>query len=205
MYLPVASVGSRRARALLLGVLAAVGVGVVLILAFSGSGEGIAAGGPLACPDCHSGASMPMNVGALGTYGAADLQNHGKEPAILDRVEYVDRTAGLRIMGPLVSRAGDRPGEGIGLIREFPPRVLKGALHPLHGYRVLPFRSFADDVQVLVGVSPLRRGKQSYRRLKLYYRVGSKRYATTFDMGVRVCAPGSIPLVRCPTPQDDLE
>jgi hypothetical protein len=196
----VASGGSRRKLALLLGGVAAVGLGAVWVIVASGSSEGIVAGGPLACLDCHSGASMPADVGDMGTYGAADLQNHGEEPAVLDHVEFVDITPGLRILGPLVSRAGDRPGGGIGLIREFPPPGLKGALHPLHGYRVLPFRSFADDVRILVGVSPLRTGKLSYRQLRLYYRVGSKRYVATFDMGVRVCAPASVPSTRCPTP-----
>jgi hypothetical protein len=189
-------------------ILAAGAVAVAAVLIASGvvgSGEGLATGGPLACPDCHSGASMPMDVGQLGTYGAADLENHGSQPAVLDRVEFVERTPGLKLIGPLVSRGGDRPGEGVGLIRQFPPPRLKGALHPLRGYRVLPFHSFADDVRVLVGLSPLQNGRLSYRKLKLYYRVGSKRYVTTFDMGVRVCAPGSIPLARCPTPLDDPE
>jgi hypothetical protein len=189
--------------ALLLGGATAVGIAVVWIIGVSGSREGIVAGGPLACRDCHSGASMPADVGDLGTYGAADLRNHGEEPAVLDHVEFVELTPGLRILGPLVSRAGDKPGGGVGLIREFPPRGLKGVLHPLHGYRVLPHRSFADDVQILVGLSPQRRGKLSYRRLKLYYRVGDKRYVATFDMGVRVCAPYRVPAARCPTPLSD--
>jgi hypothetical protein len=184
-------------------VAAAAALGAAGVVDIPGGGEGITKGGPLACPDCHSGASMPADIGDVGTYGAADLENHSKEPAILDRVEFVDLTPGLRILGPLVSRAGDRAGGGVGLIREYPPPGLKGALHPLHGYRVLPFRSPADDVRVLVGVSPLRRGKLSYRQLKLYYRVGSKRYVTTFDMGVRICAPASVPSARCPTPVSD--
>jgi hypothetical protein len=180
------------------GVLAATGV-----IDLPGGSDGFAAGGPLACPDCHSGASMPMSIGEVGTYGAADLENRSEQAAILDHVEFVERTPGLLLLGPLVSRAGDRPGGGVGLIRQFPPPGLRGALHLLSGYRVEPFRSFADDVSILVGVSPLRKGKLSYRELKLYYRVGGKRYVATFDMGVRVCAPASIPLPQCPTPVDD--
>ena len=148
---------------------------------------------------------MPMDIGDKGTYGAADLQNRSKKPAVLDRVEFIDVTPGLRLLGPLVSRRGDRPFEGVGLIRQFPPPGLEGALHPLHGYRVLPFRGLADYVSILVGVSPLRKGRLSYRQLKLYYSVGDKRYVTTFDIGLRVCVPGSIPLARCPTPVSDEE
>ena len=181
-----------------------VGLGAVLIVIFSGgSGEGAVAGGPLACPDCQSGASMPMGVGDKGTYGAADLQNRSQEPAVLDHVEFVGVSPGLRLLGPLVSRRGDRPFEGVGLIRQFPPPGLEGALHPLHGYRVLPFHGLADYVTILVGVSPLRKGKLAYRKLRLYYSVGDERYVTTFDIGLRVCAPASVPLARCPTPVSD--
>ena len=148
---------------------------------------------------------MPMDVGDVGSYGAADLENHSDEPAVLEHVEFVDLTPGLRVSGPLVSRAGERPDGGVGLVREFPPTGLRDALHPLHGFRVLPYHSFADDVRVVVGVSPLRKGKLSFRRLKLYYHVEDKRYVTTFDMGVRVCAPRSVPLARCPTPLNDQE
>src|SRR6266536_3331753 len=181
----------------LLAAAAAVVLGAGALVTFSGGGgERVAGGGPLVCPGCHSGASMPMDIRELGTYGAANLENRSKKPAILDDVEYVDRTPGLRIFGPLVTRRGDTPGAGVGLIRQFPPRQLKGALHRLAGYRVLPFRSFADSVDILVGISPQRKGKLSYRKLELYYRVEGKRYVATFDMGVRVCAPGSVPLER---------
>ncbi len=146
-----------------------------------------------------------MDVGKLGTYGAATLENHTRKPAILDRVEFVDRTPGLVIRGPLVTRRGDRPAEGVGLIRAFPPPRLKGALHRLAGYRVLPFRTFADAVDILVGVGPSQEGRQSYRELKLYYHVGKKRYVAVFDMSLRVCAPRSVPLARCPSPLGDEE
>jgi hypothetical protein len=146
---------------------------------------------------------MPMNVGELGTYGAASLENRAKEPAILDRVDFVDRTPGLRIRGPIVVRKGDHSGPNVGLIRRFPPPRLEGALHRLAGYRVPPFRSIADEVDILVGIGPQRDGKFFYRKLKLYYRVGGKRYVAVFDMGVRVCAPRSVPLARCPTPLHD--
>jgi hypothetical protein len=143
---------------------------------------------------------MSADVGDVGTYGAADLENHGKEVAVLERVEYVGRTPGLLIIGPLVSRAGERPGGGIGLIREFPPPQLKGALHHLRGYRVRPFRTIDDDVRIVVGVGPRRPGKLSYRQLKVYYHVGGKGYVATYDEGVRVCTPRSLPVSSCRPP-----
>src|SRR5262249_8140845 len=134
------------------------------------------------------------------TFGAAILENHGQKPAVLERVEYLGMTPGLRTLGPIVSRSGDSRGSGIGLVLGYPPPQVHGAWHALRGYRVFPLRSFDDEVDVLVGLSPRRTGKFSYRKLRLYYSVGNKHYATTFDMGVRICAPSSTPSSRCPPP-----
>jgi hypothetical protein len=170
-------------------------VGVVLVLALRGGGDGLTRGGPLACADCNTDVSMPLDVGALGTFGAANLENHGKVPAVLERVAYLHRTRGLLLLGPLVAR-----NPGVGLIREFPPHDLKGKLRNLRGFRVPPYHRVEDDVDVLVGVSPLREGSLSYAGLDVYYRVGKRHYVTTFDFGVRVCAPGSVPQNLCDPP-----
>jgi hypothetical protein len=171
--------------------------GAVLLTAMSGcSGGGRAArGGPLACPQCQGEASMPLDVGKVGTYGAANLQNRGKAPVVLEHVAYLHRSPGLLLLGPVVAK-----NAGIGLIREFPPRRLGGKLSLLRGVMVPPFHGIEDDVDILVGVSPLREGSFSYSGLEVYYRVGTKRYVTTFDEGVRVCAPGSVPASKCPPP-----
>jgi hypothetical protein len=175
-------------------------VALPLLLTACGSGGGengarVTRGGPLACSRCQGDASMPMDVGKLGTFGAANLQNHGKSPAVLERVAYLHRSPGLLLLGPLMAKRAR-----IGLIREFPPRGLAGRLRHLRGYQVPPFHDFRDAVDVLVGVSPLRAGSFSYSGLEVYYRVGSRHYVTTFDEGVRVCAPGSVPLGSCPPP-----
>ena len=49
-------------------------------------------------------------------------------------------------------------------------------------------------------MSPLREGSLSYSGLEVYYRVGRRHYVTTFDFGVRVCAPGSVPQDLCEPP-----
>jgi hypothetical protein len=173
---------------------------VLLVLALTGCAGGsggahVERGGPLACPDCQSDASMPMGVGDLGTYSAAILQNRGAAPAVLERVVYLHRTAGMLLLGPLVAK-----NSRVGLIREFPPRHFVGKLDLLRGFAVPHYRGIADSIEILVGVSPLRNGSFSYDGLKLYYRVGQKHYVTTFDQGLRVCAPRSIPESRCHPP-----
>jgi hypothetical protein len=181
-----------RARHIAVAVAVAPALLVLVSIGCGGRGERVTEGGPLACPDCHDVSYMPMDVGKVGTYGGVNLQNTGKVPAVLERVEYVDRTPGLRLIGPFAAR-----NAGIGLVREFPPRGLAGKLHPLHGYRVPPFHRIADDVDVLLGVSPLRRGTLSYRALRVYYRVGDRQYVATLDQRVLLCAPGSVPLETC--------
>jgi hypothetical protein len=180
------------------GRLLAVLASAVLLPALAGcgsSGRRVERGGPLACADCQGDGSMPMRIGELGTWDAATLQNSGKTPAVLERVVYLHRTPGTLLLGPLVAKNSQ-----LGLIREFPPRHFVGKLDLLAGYEVLPYHRLADDVDILVGVTPLRDGSFSYNGLDVYYRVGKKHYVAFFDEGLRVCAPRSVPQSRCRPP-----
>jgi hypothetical protein len=159
------------------------------------SGVHVERGGPLACGDCQGDGSMPMGIGELGTWDAATLQNSGKAPVVLERVVYLHRTPGTLLLGPLVAR-----NSHVGLIRQFPPRHFVGKLDLLAGYEVPPYHGLKDDVEILVGVSPLRNGSFSYNGLDLYYRLGKKQYVAFFDEGLRVCAPRSVPQSRCRPP-----
>jgi hypothetical protein len=188
-------VGSGRTLAAVVVLVVLVIGAVVLVRSLTSGGDGITRGGPLACPECNADVSMSMDVGDLGTFGAANLQNRGTAQPVLERVAYLHRTPGLLLLGPVVAR-----NPGVGLLREFPPRGQTGKLHLLPGYRVPTYRRPEDDVDILVGVSPLREGSLSFRGLDVYYRVGKRRYVTTFDMGVRVCAPGSVPQDLCEPP-----
>jgi len=69
----------------------------------SGHRERVTSGGPLACPRCQGDAAMPMDVGKLGTYGAANLQNHGQSPVVLEGVAYLHRTPGFLLLGPITT------------------------------------------------------------------------------------------------------
>jgi hypothetical protein len=168
---------------------------VVFGLSACSGGARVTRGGPLDCPRCQGDGSVPVDVGEAVTWDAANLENHGKVPVVLERVAYLHRAPGTFLLGPLVARDSH-----IGLVKGFPPPLPAGRLHVLEGYHVPPFHSVADDVDVLVGISPLRKGSFSYSGLEVYYRVGRKHYVTTFDEGVRVCAPRSVPASRCVPP-----
>jgi len=170
----------------------------LFVLALAGCasrGGHVERGGPLACGDCQGDGSMPMGVGELATWDAATLQNSGNAPVVLERVVYLNRAPGTLLLGPLVAR-----NSHVGLIREFPPRHFVGKLDVLAGSEVPPYQGLDDEVEILVGVSPLHNGSFSYNGLDVYYRVGKKHYVAFFDEGLRVCAPRSVPQSRCRPP-----
>jgi hypothetical protein len=177
-----------------------VAVAVLLVLRLTGSSGGPIRGGPLAQPGLRTGESALMDVGKVGTYGAETIRNHGKVPAVLDHIVFVGLSRGLEIIGPLVMHVRAQPGVpalATGLIRQFPPPHKGATLHPVAGFRIAPHRSWKDDVELLIGFRPHRRGVLSYRALELHYHVGKIRYVTSFPDPLVICAPYSFPLTRC--------
>lgn len=186
------------AAAVVVGGLAAAAT-TVLVLA-DGSGEDVIRGGPLADPGGTMAEAALMHVGQAGTYGVETIENHGPEVAVLDGVTFVGLTPGLRMLGPLALHVRTQPGLPAlvtGLVRRFPPPHEGATLHPVAGFRIRPWRSWQDAVELLIGFRPLRKGVLGYRALELRYHVGDRRYVTTFPDPLTVCAPYSYPLQRC--------
>jgi hypothetical protein len=184
----------------MVGLLAA---GLGAISATGCSGGEPTRGGPLAEPGVRMGESALMDVGKTGTYGAETLVNHGSEPLVLDRIVFVDRSDGLEIIGPLAMHVRTQPGVpalATGMIRQYPPPHTGATLHPVAGFRIAPHRSWKDDAELLIGFRAHRRGVLSYRALEIHYRVGKKRYVTTYPDPLVICAPRSFPLRRCKRP-----
>ena len=101
-------------------------------------------GGPLAQPGVRTGESVPMDAGKTGTYGMETLANHGHTEVILDRIDFLHRSPGLEIIGPLVMHLRTKPGVpalATGLIRQYPPPHEGATLHPVAGFRISPHRS----------------------------------------------------------------
>lgn len=155
--------------------------------------SGVHAGGPLACGDCGYAASgVPIDVGKAGTYGIVVVRNRGSQPAVLDRVGYRRLSPGLEMLPAMALRVGDYEGPGglaSGLSLTFPPPHVHGVARRLRGFPVLPHRTLRDDVELLLGFRPRRRGVFSYEALDVYYHVGKRRYVATFEVALKVCAP----------------
>ena len=146
-----------------------------------------------------------MDAGKTGTYGMEILANHGQAEVILDRIDFLHRSPGLEIIGPLVMHLRTRPGVpalATGLIRQYPPPHEGATLHPVAGFRISPHRSWKDDVELLIGFRAHRAGLLSYRAFEIHYHVGDRRFVTRFPDSLAVCVPRSFPLRRCKAPGD---
>jgi hypothetical protein len=149
------------------------------------------------------GEATVMNVGQAGTYGLETITNHGHEPAVLDSISFTGRSDGLEILGPLLMHVRTRPGTPAlvaGLIRRFPPPHRGAVLRPVAGFRVEPHRSWKDDVEILIGFRPHRKGVLYYRALELRYHIGETRYVASYPDPLAICVPSSFPLERCKPP-----
>jgi hypothetical protein len=174
------------------------------ILALVGCGSSATVrGGPLAEHGARMGEAVLMDVGKTGTYGAETLENHGHEDVVLDRIEFLDRTPGLEIIGPLVMHVRTAPGVpalATGMIRQYPPPHEGATLHRVSGFRIAPHRSWKNDVELLIGFRAHRAGVSSYRAFEVRYHVGDTRYVARFPDPLAVCVPRSFPLRRCKAP-----
>ena len=170
-------------------------VGAVAAKVAVGEGSGVREGGPLACRGCARIASgMPVDVGRKGTYGVNVVRNRGSTPGVIDRVVYRRLTTGLDTLHPLALRVGDyhgRTGLAAGLILGFPPPRTAGVARPLRGAVVAPHRTNRDDVELLLGFRPTRKGVFSYDAVDLYYHVGKQRYVARYWAALKICAPSA--------------
>jgi hypothetical protein len=180
---------------------------LVAVGALAGCGRGseteVVRGGPLAEPGVRMGQAAAMHLGQDGTYGLETITNHGRETAVLDGISFVGRSDGLEILGTLVMHVRTKAGTRAlvaGLTRRFPPPHRGAVLHPVAGFRIAPHRSWKDDVEILIGFRPHRRGVLFYRALELRYHVGDRHYVARYPDSLAVCVPYSFPLSRCKPP-----
>jgi len=173
------------------------GAGAFIGIRLAGDGGGRIDGGPIAPPKDagYYGVGHAAPLGQRLSYGILVAGNAGDATAVLERVEAVETTPGMRIVGSYAQPPGKGPG--VGLLEGFPPTP-SGTIHArVNGYAVRPH----EDFRIVLGVTTVRDGMQMFHKLRLYYRAGGHRYVSTWPLGLRLCSPPSRYLDRCPAPR----
>jgi hypothetical protein len=185
----------RRALAGLAAIVVLGGVGAYLGIRSAGGGS-ITRGGPLAPPrDANFfGVGSPTDPGKPWSFGLLVASNRGTAAATLDRVELRDADGQVREIGAYVQPKFDR--HAVGLLPGFPPGDPSPSRRPLTGYTLAPGRG----VRVIVGLLIDRIGRYRFHALRLYYRVGDRRYLADWPLAVQFCAPEKRYFGRCPAP-----
>jgi hypothetical protein len=174
------------------------GAGAFLGIRLAGSDPPVATG-PLEPPASlhYWGLGHPVDVGERLSYGLLFLRNRSRRTATLEGVDAVEATPGMRIVGGYAQPIDDGPGVGLGA--GFPPTP-SGTIHAaVRGFAVRP----GDEVRIVLGVVVDRTGRQQFLRLRLRYRVGSHGFASTWPLGLRLCAPASRYRGKCEPPTSD--
>jgi hypothetical protein len=156
----------------------------LVVLAGAGCRDGsLRVGGPLSEPTDNS----TMNTAAVkrGQFLVVGVfvPNHGSDrDVVLERLEPVDpgqtqslemRYAALRIPSP---------GCQIGAARGWLPSGCVSKIKPVNGFRVRR----GADTEILVGARSQHPGSWSIEAFSLVYRVGDRRYQTTYAQGMTV-------------------
>lgn len=180
-------------------VVAATLTGAVLLAAVLADGSETD-GGPVDAGGFRGGASFSVHVGRPITFANVMLVNRGSERAVLEDIELINPTGGIRKVGALVGIA-HRPQDIVAGDADFPPDLGRmvlaegalGRLQPLErfviehtGWRGPPF---AGAVLLVLGIEVTKTGEHSYRGLKLRYRVADRTYSRTIPYALAACAP----------------
>ncbi|HSK14702.1 MAG TPA: hypothetical protein VK915_00900 [Gaiellaceae bacterium] len=157
-------------------------------------------GGPLVASDAAHGSGLLADAGDPLTYGGIAVYNSAAEPAVLERVDALRPSEGMRVVGTL---AGPVPWGAFALVFEdFPPAedshpawmVSPPRLLPLEGFVVPPQPRAGLDTarltKVYVGLQSTKaRGSVALESFAVHYRVGDRRYVLVVPQTVTICTP----------------
>ena len=133
--------------------------------------------------------------------------NSGDEPAVLERIEPVDPTPGLRLVHTRIARIGTQ----VPLVRLRPLARSEPLHRPASRARlrgppgdVAGWDRGAELIFVLRADSP---GRYKFKAVAVEYRVGGKEHRAVLDIGLGVCVTKGrkMPDKRCNDPPTDLD
>jgi hypothetical protein len=149
-------------------------------------------GGPLAYAEGYNDRlAFTVPLDTAYSWGLAVLRNSGESDAIVESVTLVDETGTIRVVG--IRAVPEAAEDAVGFAPDFDSSVGQG----VDGLVVPPGRG--NGFQLVFGLEVDRAGLSGFRGLRVEYRVGDLRFATTLRHAVALCAPVE-QYEECPEP-----
>ena len=178
-------------------------VGVAVGAWFALTRDGDPSPGPLGSPEATSG-GFGRTAGRPFAFGLAVAWNSGEESVVLERIEPVDATPGLRVLETRVSGA-DREFLYVAATREWPSKEFTD-LHPVRGSRVAPRSAPAGErgVEFVFALRADKPGRYVIKGVAVEYTADGKRHRAIIRNGLGVCVtpPGEPTIRGCDAPRD---
>jgi hypothetical protein len=147
---------------------------------------------------------IQRRVGEIFTYGMPVVINSDDEPAVLERIEPVDPTPGLKLVDTRIS-GSNRKYRSFSSGR-WPDPSRFTDLHPVSGFIVHPEDApgWERGAELIFALRADEPGRYMFRAVAVEYRVGANEHRAVLDIGLGVCVTKgrTLPDKRCNNPPD---
>lgn len=154
-------------------------------------------GGPLESPGWRQGDALtmvlrPERPGGRAAAGMAVVTNRGREPATIERIAPVEPSRNLRVVAAYTADA--RRDFWASDQNSWPPPpgdYQAGSLRPARGREVPPVGAPGHELglELLLVIDLPRRGRYTFRAVRVDYRVGERRYRVDVPTSYAICTP----------------
>jgi hypothetical protein len=157
--------------------------------------------------DVAESLGIQRRVGETFTYGMPVVINKGDEPAVLERIEPVDPTPGLRVVATRMN--GSERKYFYFASGRWPDPARYTDLHPVRGFVVHPesVEGWERGAELIFALRADEPGRYVFKAVAVEYRVGSREHRAVLDIGLGVCVTKGrkLPDKRCNNPPTDLD
>jgi hypothetical protein len=157
--------------------------------------------------DVAESLGIQRRVGEDFTYGLPVVINKGDEPAVLERIEPVDPTPGLRVIDTRMN--GSERKYFYFASGKWPDPERFTDLHPVAGFVVHPesVEGWERGAELIFALRADKPGRYVFKAVAVEYRVGSREHRAILDIGLGVCVTKGrkMPNRRCNKPPTDLD
>lgn len=154
--------------------------------------------------DVAESLGLQRRVGQTFTYGLPVVINTGDEPAVIDRIEPVDPTPGLRVVDTRMN--GSERKYFYFASGDWPDPTLYTDLHPVSGFIVHPetAKGWERGAELIFALRADEPGRYVFKAVAVEYRVGGNEHRAVLDIGLGVCVTKGrrMPSHRCNNPPD---